>query len=626
MYTIYARNIIRRQDDGLPAGSDGDEAELFSIPNQNGNKHPFATITVSDELGGAGSCEFSVPVLSPHSDIWKHMRTLIRVVYDENTIFYGRVLTIDRDHFRTRKIHCEGAYTFFNDSIFEGTKSGWTEKLSEYLSRLITNHNQQMASMPEKQIFLGKCPGHYDAYQGILDEQKLNGDDTQKFGASRAFKETKSWLEEIAQDYGGFMRVRYADQDLVVNDVVIEEAGKLYLDWMKTYINPLNEGETMQEVSVTSNAVDLSDTVEVNNIFTYVLPVGKNNKTLTGSGSGGGGGGSGGGGDGNKHTITVTPYPLNGGCVSASTYSAAKGVRVSLTAVAIYPHMFSKWEMTSPTAESNKATINSDSFIMPDVDVSITGYFVHDGGITQDERAAAKHEITVNKYPSNVGGSVTCVKEATPGTDVVLTPHPPDNYVFDHWEVNQGNVFITNNHFYMRDWNVVITCCFVSSSSPSAPHNVSATVSPTYNAQTAANSVTLSASSAANGEYVNLIPIPDSKNGYRFDHWEITSGDATLSGNQLTVGSNDVVVKGVFTQSAAKYSTTIRIVPSDAAEYAYASPSPRETGKVVALLQKPNDGYQFMGWTVLSGGVTLNGNSFTMGTDNVRIQAYYERT
>ena len=65
------------------------------------------------------------------------MRTLVRVEYDGDTIFYGRVLTIDRDMFRSRTIHCEGAFTFFMDSVFQGEKNGFTITLHEYLQKLI---------------------------------------------------------------------------------------------------------------------------------------------------------------------------------------------------------------------------------------------------------------------------------------------------------------------------------------------------------------------------------------------------------------------------------------------------------------------------------------------------------
>ena len=40
----------------------------------------------------------------------------------------------------------------------------------------------------------------------------------------------------------------------------------------------------------------------------------------------------------------------------------------------------------------------------------------------------------------------------------------------------------------------------------------------------------------------------------------------------------------------------------------------------------PNDGYRFKEWQVLSGGVRINGDKFTVANDNVEIKALFEKT
>lgn len=352
MFTVYARYINPIPGRTMDPDPDA-ETELFSIPNQNGSR-VFLNTSINTDMGSAGSFEFSVDPKSVYADIWKHMKTLVRVVYDGDTIFYGRVLTIDRDMFRTRKIHCEGAYTFFMDSVFLGKKGGYALNLDEYITKLIDAHNTCMTDAPEKKIYRGEVPGNYS--EGITDVQKVTTD-RQKFADGDGYKDVKSFLEELKSDYGGFMRVRYNEDD-----------GKLYLDWMKMYFN---SDESNQTMSVSSNVIDLSDTVEVNNIFTHVIPVGKNNKYIGGSSSSGGGGGYTG-----KYTITFQIYPSGAGTARADQSTADEGKTVHVFATPNTGYKFSSWVVRS----TKPVTIdrNTNTFTMPDNNVTIDVLFTQD--------------------------------------------------------------------------------------------------------------------------------------------------------------------------------------------------------------------------------------------------------
>ena len=56
-----------------------------------------------------------------------------------------------------------------------------------------------------------------------------------------------------------------------------------------------------------------------------------------------------------------------------------------------------------------------------------------------------------------------------------------------------------------------------------------------------------------------------------------------------------------------------------------ANPAFASTGVTVTLTAKPNDGYQFKEWQVLSGGVRISDNKFTVGYDNVEIKVLFEK-
>lgn len=428
MFTVYARNINAFPGEQNPPVG---EVELFRIPNQDNTKRPFLSMSVSNELGNAGNFEFTVDPESKFADIWRQLRTIIRVDYDGDTIFFGRVLTIDRDMFRSRKVHCEGAYTFFMDSVFEGKTKGFTVTLHDYLQMLIDSHNNCMDPTPEKKIYLGEVPGNYSG--SISDEQKLPNE-TQKFGATKGYKAVKEWLDELTSNYGGFMRIRYNLSD-----------SKLYLDWMRLYFdNTIND----QVMSVSSNTVDLSDTTEVNNIFTHIVATGKGWSYADGTSTGGS----------NKHKITLHTN-LEGsltlkGFVYAYPSEAKEGDRVVLTKLAPDGYYFNNWAINSGGVTFEEG---NNSFIMGNADVDITGYFYPVGGWNPNEA----YKLTLRVSPVGAGtissDQGNLVKAADP---VKVTATPRRNHIFRGWHVSGGVIIGSNGTFSMPENDVTVTAVF----------------------------------------------------------------------------------------------------------------------------------------------------------------------
>lgn len=372
MITVYAQYFIPTKASGFANGDT--EQVLWTIPNQNGSQMLPLDAKVTNEMGKAGNFQFSVAVNNPYYGIWKQLKTIVRVEYDGTTIFYGRVLTIDRDMFRTKRIHCEGALTFFMDSVYEGTQNGTQMTLNAYLNQLINTHNDCMGdTSPEKQITLSEIPGDsndvfkYSTF--TTNEQKIQND-TQKFGKTKGYKTVKEWLDEIVQDYGGFLRVRYAPTGS-------SPPVNLRLDWLKTYFNTQNKNQRM---TVYENTLDLSDTIEVDNIFTHVIPVGKNNKYMA---DGGGGGGSGGGSTGGgTYSVIVTKTGM--GSASASPTTAKKGAAVQLTATPSPGYKFERWEVFAADFHQNPS-VSGSSFTMPGCNVTAHAVFeIIEGGIDPD--------------------------------------------------------------------------------------------------------------------------------------------------------------------------------------------------------------------------------------------------
>lgn len=245
------------------------ETKLYDIPVAVNHPNLLIEPKVKTEMGKTGSFEFSMYYGHPYYNCWKQMKTMMRVEYYGETIFYGRVLTIDVDHITSKKtIHCEGYLAFLMDSQQEGVPDSERERVAAgtYITSLITNHNTQVnagaalatEASPPKAFVKGMVPGNYtgaDSNQQIKMESE-----NVKFGSS-GWQDTASAFSSLIKEYGGYLRTRYVD------------ANTIYLDWLDAYFR---DTATDRVIEVGENVISLSSSAEVENIFTVLIPVGKN--------------------------------------------------------------------------------------------------------------------------------------------------------------------------------------------------------------------------------------------------------------------------------------------------------------------------------------------------------------
>jgi len=230
--------------------------------------HNLIDPKVKAEMGKAPSLEFAMDVDHPYYDALFQMKTLIRVVFAGETIFRGRVLTIDVDMMGRKQVHCEGDFAFLMDTPQDGTEEKDRETITvhTYLQRLITKHNS-MCGDDDHKFHLGEYPNHYSS--SVQNEQKIipaAEQAKQKFGNS-SWNTTMDRFEDVLNTFGGYWRTRYVDDT------------HIYLDWFDLYFRPYDESR--QCIEVANNLIDFSGSNELENIFTAVIPIGKqNNKEL----------------------------------------------------------------------------------------------------------------------------------------------------------------------------------------------------------------------------------------------------------------------------------------------------------------------------------------------------------
>ena len=123
--------------------------------------------------------------------------------------------------------------------------------------------------------------------------------------------------------------------------------------------------------------------------------------------------------------------------------------------------------------------------------------------------------------------------------------------------------------------------------------------------------------SGTEGTTVTLTATPAT--GYRFKEWQVLNGGVTVTNDTFTIGTANVEIKAIF-ELIPTYTVT---VTNDGHGTASADPASGASGTTVTLTATPNTGYAFKEWQVLSGGVTVANNAFTIGTANVAIKAVF---
>ena len=135
---------------------------------------------------------------------------------------------------------------------------------------------------------------------------------------------------------------------------------------------------------------------------------------------------------------------------------------------------------------------------------------------------------------------------------------------------------------------------------------------------------TATPSTAAAGTTIILTAMPNE--GYHFKEWEVISGGVTIKDNKFLMPNGNVEVKAIFEEDAPPVPTEFTItVKTDSNGTASASHAKAVVGTEITLIATPKTGYHFKEWEVISGGVTISNNKFTMPNGNVTIKAIFEK-
>lgn len=201
------------------------------------------------EVNKAGSVEFTMLPRHSFYDMLPAMKTWIDVYRDEELIFSSRVLRNNADTYKQRKVYCEGALAYLVDSIFGPSKG--TRTAEEHFRLLIDSHNAQVEDT--KKFTVGSIEIDEKAESHIFGEDN--------------YRETFSAIQsDLIDSFGGYLRIRY-------------ENGIRCIDYLKSY-----NATSSQTIEFGQNLIDLMNEQTGEDLFTVLLPIGKDKLTIEAAG------------------------------------------------------------------------------------------------------------------------------------------------------------------------------------------------------------------------------------------------------------------------------------------------------------------------------------------------------
>lgn len=304
-----------------------------------------------------------------------------------------------------------------------------------------------------------------------------------------------------------------------------------------------------------------------------------------------------------QRTVTVIGGTVN----STDSVTALREETVEIKAeYDPYEKKFDHWEVKGPKGwdlEDDQKTNPEFTLTVPKGNVTLTAVYND------------YHNITVE------GGYAT-PDRAIAGTQITLTPDLPDDQEFDYWystdinlrEDQRGNPNLT---FKMRDFDIKITAV------PKQLYFVDL-----EDADTTANGEDTRVEVKTGKEVVLVAP---EREGFRFNHWEVTSGtvgliDADKTTAYFTMKSENVRIKAIYDE----YHTITMV---DGKGTAYDADGKEITSAVVGdkitIVAKDRDSHEFNHWEIDPDNVILEDPNaertyFTMPDEAVKVKAKYK--
>lgn len=213
--------------------------QLLYLPGNSEAVLLEPTLTLADNKSGSFTAK--VPRTNPLYNKIRELYSEIRVEQDGKTLYYGRVLSSEKDFNGQKEITCEGELSYLLDSVQEPSEYH-DISVRAFLETLITKHNNQMTD-GRKRFTVGQVtvtdPNdslyRYTNWETTLD----------------------AITDKLVDRLGGHLRIRH------VGTV-------RYLDYLADYDNT-----NTQTIQFGENLLDYTENLNAEDIATRVIPLGK---------------------------------------------------------------------------------------------------------------------------------------------------------------------------------------------------------------------------------------------------------------------------------------------------------------------------------------------------------------
>lgn len=194
-------------------------------------------------LGKSGTFSARVPKINPLYEKLKALDSTVRVERDGVALFYGRILSVERDFYGTKSITCEGELAFLLDSVQEPSEFHDISPRA-FLETLIAKHNNQMA----------KDGAHNKRF--TVGQVTVTDPNDSLYRYTNWETTLDAITDKLVKRLGGFLRVRH------VGEV-------RYLDYLAE-----SDNTNTQVIEFGENLLDYTDTLLAEDIATRVIPLG----------------------------------------------------------------------------------------------------------------------------------------------------------------------------------------------------------------------------------------------------------------------------------------------------------------------------------------------------------------
>jgi hypothetical protein len=233
--------------------------EGFTIYDPRLTDRDIYNVSTHLAVDEAGSMSFDMPPTHPHLSELAKLKGRLELCSDSSVLWRGRITEDSVDFDGVITIEAEGQLACLNDSIvepynfpedYEDTEEykSATNVVEFWLKKLLENHNSQVSD--EQQIKLGTV----------------------------TVTDPNNYFSRSCEDYSTTWDVvcdKLRDSSLGGHFLVRYESDGTYLDYVEDY--PLTN---TQSVEFAQNLLDLTDELDATEVYTAILPVGKDGLTI----------------------------------------------------------------------------------------------------------------------------------------------------------------------------------------------------------------------------------------------------------------------------------------------------------------------------------------------------------